>query len=77
MFKVYLDNKLLWTPEIGNRKLLNPTVKLEVNKAGSFSFKILPDHPHYDSIVKMRSIVTVKQDHRTIFKGRVFSSGKR
>lgn len=76
MFKVYLDNKLLWTPEIGNRKLLNPTVKLEVNKAGSFSFKILPDHPHYDSIVKMRSIVTVKQDHRTIFKGRVFSSGK-
>lgn len=76
MFKVYLDNKLLWTPEIGNRKLLNPTVKLEVNKAGSFSFKILPDHPQYDSIVKMRSIVTVKQDHRTIFKGRVFSSGK-
>lgn len=76
MFKVYLDNKLLWTPDMGKRKLLNPTVKLEVNKAGSFSFKILPDHPHYNSIVKMRSIVTVKQDHRTIFKGRVFSSGK-
>ena len=73
MFTVYVDNKELWSPGSNNRKLLNPTVNLEVNKAGSFSFRILPDHTFYDSFVKMKSIITVIQDNRTIFKGRVFS----
>lgn len=76
MYKVYLDDKLIWSPESDRRKLLNPKVQLEVNKAGSLSFKILPDHPQYNSFVRMRSIVTVVQDHRTIFKGRVYSTGR-
>ena len=76
MYKVYLDDKLIWSPESDRRKLRNPKVQLEVNKAGSLSFKILPDHPQYNSFVRMRSIVTVVQDHRTIFKGRVYSTGR-
>lgn len=73
MFTVYVDNKELWSPNSNDRKLLNPTVDLGVNKAGSFSFRILPDHKFYDAFVKMKSIITVIENNRTIFKGRVFS----
>lgn len=75
MFSIYLDNRELWTPGGEIKKLLSPTVDLAVNKVGSASFRITPDHPQYGAFVKMKSIITVIQDGRTIFKGRVFSDG--
>lgn len=51
--------------------LIDPKLTLEVNKAGSFSFKIPPKHPYYDVIKKMRSEIAVYQDGIEIFCGRV------
>lgn len=73
MFYVKVDDLTLWSPVDNKRKIVSPVLKLEVNKTGSFSFKIFPDHPYYGQIQKMRSIITVYQDARTLFKGRVFS----
>ena len=73
MFTVLADNKILWTSRNSDKKILSPSVNLEVNKVGSASFKILPTHVYYDSLVKMKSIIEIIQDNRTIFKGRVYS----
>lgn len=51
--------------------LINPVVNLEENKAGSFSFKIPPNHPYYDLIQRRKSIVQVFQgdEEEPIFSG--------
>lgn len=49
----------------------NPILKLEVSKAGSLSFSILPTHPAYDSFRRMITYITVYQDEEIIFRGRV------
>lgn len=73
MFYVKLEDRTLWSPVDQNLKIVSPTLNLELNKIGSFSFKIYPTHESYSDFVKMRSVITVRQENRTIFKGRVFS----
>lgn len=73
MFYVKMDDLTLWSPIDNKLKIVTPTLKLEVNKIGSFSFKVYPDHPYYSRLEKMKSIISVHQGERTLFKGRVFS----
>lgn len=73
MFTITVDDSLLWSPVYNELKVVSPTLNLEVNKIGSLSFKIYPDHKYYNSLMKMKSIITVYQEHRTLFKGRIFS----
>lgn len=76
MFSIYLDDKPLWTPKETDKRLIKPTVKLELNKVGSASFSVLPGHPYYNSFVKMQSIITIRQDNRILLKGRVYGNSE-
>lgn len=71
MYRVYCDGLTLYNDQLENLRILNPAVELEENKTGSFSFGLLPDHPHYGLIRKMKSIITVYQDDYLLFRGRV------
>ena len=62
MYRVLFDNTLVCDSRIEELALINPVVKLEENKAGSFSFKIPPGHPYYDTIRKRKTIVEVYLD---------------
>lgn len=73
MFTIYADDYVLWSTNIQDKRLTNPVVNLDVNKVGNASFKLLPGHPQYNYIEKLKTIVKVMQDGRTIFKGRVFT----
>lgn len=71
MYKVFFDNTLVCDSRIEELALINPVVKLEELKAGSFSFKIPPGHPYYDTIRKRKTIVEVYLDDETepVFSG--------
>lgn len=69
MYKVLCDGALMYDPRYEELALINPVVKLEENKAGSFSFKILPNHPLYDAIKRRKSVIQVLQDEDIIFAG--------
>jgi len=71
MYRVYCDGLTIYNDRLENLKILNPAVELEENKTGSFTFGILPDHPHYGLIKKLKSIITVYQDDYLLFRGRV------
>ena len=60
MFYVKLEDRTLWSPVDQNLKIVSPTLNLELNKIGSFSFKIYPTHESYSDFVKMRSVITGK-----------------
>ena len=70
MYKVYCDSFLLYHSKLENLKIFEPSLELELNKTGSFEFTIYPDHPYYNLIKKLKSIITVYQDDFMIFRGR-------
>lgn len=71
MYRVYCDGLTLYNSNLESLKIFSPSVELELNKTGSFLFTVYPDHPQYDTIQKLRSIITVYQDDYLLFRGRV------
>ena len=53
--------------------LTDPMVTCTAGKTGSFEFTIYPNHPYYHAIAQMRSIMRVKYDGDTIFRGRILT----
>jgi len=53
--------------------ILNGKLKLEVNKAGTFDFDILPSHSCYEALRRYIHYIRVDEDNETIFYGRIMS----
>ena len=71
MFRVLCDGLPIYDLRDENLVLIDPKVDLEVNKAGSFTFKMPPTHPQYDLPKKMLSCIQVLQDDVEVFNGRI------
>lgn len=71
MYRVYCDGLPIYNDKLEGLKIFSPSLDLELNKTGSFSFTIYPDHPYYGSIQKLKSIITVYQEDYLLFRGRV------
>lgn len=71
MYRVELDGVTLYDPRLKDYDIFTPKLKLEVNKAGAFDFRVYPSHPLYNRIFKLQSIVEVYQDDMLLFRGRV------
>ena len=76
MYKVLCDNALMCDSRVEELALIDPIVKLEENKAGSFSFKIPPTHPFYDAVIKRKSVLQVYQNEELIFSGTCIEESK-
>lgn len=70
MYRVLCDGFPIYDTRDEELVLIDPKVTLEVNKAGSFEFKLPPKHPQYDLPVRMKSCVQVFHDDVEIFNGR-------
>ena len=73
MYRVYCDGNLIYHSRMGSLMIHNPSLELEVNKTGSFQFTVQRDHPYYDMIRRLKSIITVYQDDFLLFRGRVLN----
>lgn len=71
VYTVYCDGKLLFDPRVDELAIFDKKIALEVNKTGSFDFKIYPSHPMYDLIKRLKSSIEVYQDAYMVFRGRV------
>lgn len=70
-YRVYCDGLTLYNSSLESLKIFHPSLELELNKTGSFLFTVYPDHPQYNAIQKLKSIITVYQDDYLLFRGRV------
>lgn len=73
MYKVYSDDFLIYDSEYETLKIFNPKLELELNRTGTFNFVIYPEHPHFDKLEKLNSIIKVYQDDYLIFRGRILN----
>ena len=78
MYTIYADGKALYSPHLINDGygVISPKLTVELNKAGSLTFILPPTNLMYDSIQKLRTIITVIQDSEEIFRGRVLHDEK-
>ena len=74
MYQVYCDGQLLHDPRLQEYQLLSPSLSLELNKTGSFTFTQYPNHPMAGLVQKLKSIIEVKKDGVVLFRGRPLSS---
>lgn len=73
---LYLDEQYLWgSSESGVSAYVigDPKLSMEINKAGSLEFDIPPVHPKYNSMINLKSVITVFDDQKEIWRGRVLS----
>lgn len=71
MYQVKCDGFILYDPRDEDLILLDPKCKLAVNTVGEGSFTILPNHPFYDKLQRLKSIIEISQDEQVIFRGRM------
>lgn len=70
-YQIKCDDYILYDHRDEELVVLNPRCSLEVNKVGSASFTILPTHPFYSKLLKLKSVFEIKQDSDIIFRGRM------
>ena len=67
------DSYILHDGRLDDLKVINLKCDIEVNKTGSLTFYIAPTHPYYDKIKKHTSEITLYQDDKMLFSGRVLN----
>lgn len=67
------DKRLIYAPNNRNALVLSPKLTREVSKGGSLSFTMTRDHEQYENLQKMSTCITVEQDDKEIWRGRVLS----
>jgi len=60
-------------PEEDGKVLIDPKVKNEMGKAGSFEFGMQPNNSWYKSLLQLTTLMRVEYDDETIFYGRVLA----
>ncbi len=76
MYKVYLDEQVIYEPANADLAIINPKLELALNKSGSFTCEIPSTNPLYSSVQELTSKVRVERDGTPIFYGRVVSVEK-
>ncbi|MEA4965380.1 MAG: phage tail protein [Oscillospiraceae bacterium] len=73
MWTIYSDDNLIYDARLEDYRITDFSLDLELNKSGALKFTIYPDHPNFDQINKLKSIITVYQDAELYFRGRVLN----
>lgn len=68
-YRITMDGQAFCSSNVEHSAVLDPSVSLEVNKAGKLTFTILPDHPMYNKIALRKSMFDVYQNDELIFEG--------
>lgn len=73
MYQIICDNDILHDSRSNNIRVIEPKCDMELNKTGTLSFRVQPTHPHFDSIKKHKSEISLYQDGEWVFSGRVLN----
>lgn len=74
MYTIYADDALLYSPGDEELCVLAPVLETQCNAAGTLTFVLLPEHPLYSALHKMRTRIDVRQDDEIIWRGRVLEA---
>lgn len=70
-YTILCDSYILHDSRNPILRLGQPKLNLELNKNGTLTFTIYNNHPYYNNLNKLKSLITVIQGNTVIFKGRI------
>ncbi len=76
MYKIYADDALIYTPDVEELCLYNIVLTMEDNSAGTLAFTMTSEHPAFESLKKLATMIRVQESSRTVWKGRVISDDR-
>lgn len=71
MYKIKLNDKILYYPGDKEASVINPELSLRAGYAGELTLKVPPTNPAYDDIRNRMSMISVFRDNAEIFYGEV------
>ena len=71
MYQIYCDGQLIYDPRIASLAVASADLDLQINKTGTFTFELYPDHPYYALPKILESAVTLEKDGDVLFSGRI------
>ncbi len=73
MYRIYSDGELIYSPSEKEYTILDGKLKQQLNKSGELTFKIPVTNPSYGRVKLMKSIITLYDDNRLLFRGRAYA----
>lgn len=73
MYRIYCDGELIYHPNLPEYSILDGQLTLELNTSGSLTFTLPRSNPSYGRIQLMKSIITLYEDTRLVFRGRAYA----
>ena len=70
MTQVFADGALIYDPWLEGYELLGLTATVSVEKAGTAQVVMPAGHPNHGSFVSFRTVVEIKRNDKTVFRGR-------
>lgn len=68
MYTITIDGRPFYDPITPEMALESPVLTLEANKIGTLEFTIYPNHPEYENVNLLKSVLTVYRDGEIISK---------
>lgn len=74
MYQLFFNGLPIYDPRGTDLGLIirDPDCHLAVGEAGALSFIIDPDHPYAQELTKLKGVLELRADNRTIYKGRIY-----
>ena len=72
-YQIKCDDNILYDLRDKNLFVESPNLNLEINKVGTLTFSIYPDHPYFDRLIKLKSKIVAKRGNKDIFRGRIIN----
>lgn len=73
MYRIYSDKELIYDPRIEEYAILDGELSLELNTSGTLKFTMPRSNPSYGRVKLMKSIITLHDDERLLFRGRAYA----
>lgn len=73
MYQIKCGDDILHDSRSNNIRVVEPKCDMELNKTGTLSFRIQPNHPLFDRLHKHTSEISLYQDGEWVFTGRILN----
>lgn len=73
MIQLYANDQLIYTNAASDNLLTALKTTETVNKSGSISLTLPPEHPYTDAILMPKAVLRMTEDDALVFRGRVLS----
>ena len=76
MYQLRMGNTIIYDTRLKDLDVISPLFVPEVNMPGRLTFTMLPTHPNYNDVEKLKSFIQIYYNGKFMWEGRVIEDGQ-